>query len=472
MIVFDNWVIRPEKEILLRQFDNRVTTLKVTGTLPEGWEWVMLVRNGKNMDLLPLERMDGGIGTVLTAERLAVSGSYYLQLRGKQGDVVRHSNMIALYVDASMSGDVQWPQLPAVFSEMDRRVSENTGRTETAKELAEHAAAKAESYTNNPPIIGENGNWWQWDGTQYMDSGRNSVGRSIASGWFNAGKGRWEIVYTDGSTASLAGLDPVDSNIWSIMRDDFERYVPGENTFMEQAAADWRVSSSYPTENTRHDVVEDGNNKYVMMRVLTAEDKAIMISQHLFQGEHTVELDYMPTKQGAVEHGVTTTDFLEVRLFTTDGANIFARVNMKGTNRIYATVPNKKQSPIITDVNGNFYLCEPGVWYRVKVCVRVGSVTMKIWKRDSESEPVGDSCPGAATVALDVLTPEFLAVPHNLRFYFGPHGEAPAIDAGWCMGLDNVKIYRDTKDGIVEKVLAALPVYNGEVVAVTEVEDE
>ena len=162
MIVFDNWVIRPEKKILLRQFDDRVATLKVTGNLPEGWEWVMLVRNGENMDLLPLEIMEDGIGIVLTAERLAVSGSYYFQLRGKKETLVRHSNMVRIYIDASMSGDIQWPELPAVFSEMERRIDEK--------------AAQVEGYTSHSPMIGENGNWWEWDGNVYVDTGKPSRG--------------------------------------------------------------------------------------------------------------------------------------------------------------------------------------------------------------------------------------------------------------------------------------------------------
>lgn len=158
MIVFDNWLIRQEKKVLLRQFDNCAATLKVTGNLPEGWEWVMLVRSGKNMDLLPMEPMDGRIGAVLTAERLAVSGFYDLQLRGKQGSVVRHTNMITLYVDASMSGDIQWPELPAIFSELEQRISEK--------------AVQVEGYAVHPPVIGENGSWWIWDGITYADTGK------------------------------------------------------------------------------------------------------------------------------------------------------------------------------------------------------------------------------------------------------------------------------------------------------------
>ena len=130
MIVFDNWDIQPKKDILLRQFDNCVDTLKVTGNLPVGWEWVMMVRSGQNMDCLPMEHMDGGIGTVLTAERLAYSGFYCLQLRGKKGEMVRHTNVMTIYVESSLSGDAQWPELPDAFSQLERRITEKVAEAE------------------------------------------------------------------------------------------------------------------------------------------------------------------------------------------------------------------------------------------------------------------------------------------------------------------------------------------------------
>ena len=168
MIKFDNWMIRLEKETPLRQFDNGVSTLIVTGSLPEGWEWVMLVRNGKNMDLLPLEPMDGGFGIVLTAERLAVSGFYHLQLRGKKETAVRHTNMVTLYVEASLSGDVQWPDVPTVFSELEGRITEK--------------AEQAQAYAVHSPMVGENGNWWTWEGAGYVDTGNPSQGKNGAPG--------------------------------------------------------------------------------------------------------------------------------------------------------------------------------------------------------------------------------------------------------------------------------------------------
>lgn len=47
---------------------------------------------------------------------------------------------------------------------------------ETAKTGAENAQNIAKSYTNNPPVPGENGNWQVWDGTKYVDTGKRYQG--------------------------------------------------------------------------------------------------------------------------------------------------------------------------------------------------------------------------------------------------------------------------------------------------------
>jgi len=181
----------------------------------------------------------------------------------------------------------------------------------------------------------------------------------------------------------------------------------------------------------------------------------------------------MSTYQGAVTQGTTTTDCLDIRLFTVNGETLSAKVNNLGTNRIYTVIGGKKvQSPIIKDATGDFFLCRPGVWYRVKVYVRVGKITMKMWERDTDSEPADGSSYGVTEKAYDHLTPEYLAIPHDLRLYLGEFANVAVPDDGWRIGLDNVKVYRDTKDGVVEKVLAALPVYNGAAISVAEVESE
>lgn len=41
----------------------------------------------------------------------------------------------------------------------------------SAKESAESAVLRASDFVNHMPIIGENGNWWAWNGSKYVDSG-------------------------------------------------------------------------------------------------------------------------------------------------------------------------------------------------------------------------------------------------------------------------------------------------------------
>lgn len=168
MICFKNWKIEMEGPFFIQQFDNLTRTLTVKGNLPEGWEWVMLVEKGDNMDILPLEAVDGGIGITLTKQQLAYAGKYHLQLRGTKGEMVRHTDMITVDVDKSLSGDIQWPEIPSRFSELEERV--NT------------AVNRAEQAVKNYPVIGENGNWWKWDGECYADTGKPSRGEQGVPG--------------------------------------------------------------------------------------------------------------------------------------------------------------------------------------------------------------------------------------------------------------------------------------------------
>ncbi len=161
MIRFDNWNIEADGEILARQFDNKTRTLTVAGDIPAGWEWVMLVQVGGALDILPLQAAEGGLSIVLTAEQLSIAGYYTMQLRGTQGEMVKHTNTVNVYIPASLSGDAQWPTVPSEFTEMEKRMK---------------------GYAEHPPTIGENGNWWAWDGEEYVDSGKSTRGERGYSG--------------------------------------------------------------------------------------------------------------------------------------------------------------------------------------------------------------------------------------------------------------------------------------------------
>ena len=151
MIKFDNWRITNEGQVLARQYDNLTRELRVEGIIPKGWIWDLLVQAGKNLDVISLTQGENSLSVMLTAEMLALPGYYTLQLRAAQGEKVRHTNMIRVYVPASLSGDAQWPKLPTEFSQDE----------EIIRDLNAH-----------PPIPGSEGFWeiWNTETDQYEKS--------------------------------------------------------------------------------------------------------------------------------------------------------------------------------------------------------------------------------------------------------------------------------------------------------------
>lgn len=157
MIEFNNWQIWADPRLTLQQNDHLSRELIVSGTLPEGWDWAMLVQVDGQMDIWPLHRrQSGGVSALLTAQQLGPGGFYRMQLRGTQGEVTRHTNVITIFIPRSLCGDKQWPVLPTEFSELEQRL------------LAIRDETK--SYVNHPPIIRDR-NWWLWQGEAYADSG-------------------------------------------------------------------------------------------------------------------------------------------------------------------------------------------------------------------------------------------------------------------------------------------------------------
>lgn len=128
--------------MIARQYDNLSRRLEVIGDLPEGWEWAVLVRANGAEDIISLEPMEGGAGITLTRDQVSVAGYYSLQLRGTQGQVVKHTNIVQTVVPESLTGSGQWPCVPSEFLQVERRILE----------LNEH-----------PPVPGESGFWLIWN---------------------------------------------------------------------------------------------------------------------------------------------------------------------------------------------------------------------------------------------------------------------------------------------------------------------
>lgn len=143
MIRFDDWKITIDgASVIAQQYDNLTRRLEVMGDIPDGWDWVMLVRASGNLDIIQLSPIPGGLGVDLTAEMLALSAEYAFQLKGTQGEKVRHSNVVFSRIPRSLSGDANWPEVPNAFSQIEANI----------RELGEH-----------PPVPGDKGYWLVWD---------------------------------------------------------------------------------------------------------------------------------------------------------------------------------------------------------------------------------------------------------------------------------------------------------------------
>lgn len=142
MLIFSDWIIKTDGDLIARQYDNLTRELLVMGTLPEGWAWELLVQAGGSVNVIALAPREEGVGVTLTAEMLTKAGLYALQLRGGRGEEVRHTNVIQVVVPASLVGDATWPELPSEFSQ---------------------AEANIRALNAHPPYAGPNGYWMIWD---------------------------------------------------------------------------------------------------------------------------------------------------------------------------------------------------------------------------------------------------------------------------------------------------------------------
>ena len=128
MIHYKDWRLQVDTgPVIARQYDNLTGRLEIEGAFPEGWEWTLLVQADRHLDLIALTATENGLGVDLTAEMLALSGYYTVQLRATRGELVRHTNQVRIFVPDSLSGDANWPEIPSEFSQAEADIRELNG---------------------------------------------------------------------------------------------------------------------------------------------------------------------------------------------------------------------------------------------------------------------------------------------------------------------------------------------------------
>ena len=151
---FKDWQLRSGAGPAAAQLDHRSRQIAVTGDIPEGYSWDLLVMAPSGAtDVWSLTAAGDGLAVVVTRGMVPEEGRYAVQLRGtlqSDNDTQRHTNIVQLRVLPSITAGGKWPVLPTEFSQAEARL----------RDIAAH-----------PPIPGD-GVWqlWNSDTGVYEDS--------------------------------------------------------------------------------------------------------------------------------------------------------------------------------------------------------------------------------------------------------------------------------------------------------------
>ena len=128
---------------------------------------------------------DGFAAVTLGAAETECAGEARIEYRLMEDGVVQKSHAYRGWIEAALTGEDAEPENPGkAFVD---RVFEQADSANAAAQRAEAAADRAEGAvisSVNPPIIGENGNWYLYDegAGEYADSGKPTRGEAGAQG--------------------------------------------------------------------------------------------------------------------------------------------------------------------------------------------------------------------------------------------------------------------------------------------------
>ena len=186
---FRGWQLRSVEGPAAAQLDHKSRQIAVTGDIPEGYSWDLLVMAPSGAtDVWSMTAVGDGLAVVVTRGMVPEEGRYAVQLRGtlqSDNDTQRHTNIVQLRVLPSITAGGKWPVLPTEFCQAETRL----------RDIAAH-----------PPIPGD-GVWQLWDSDAgaYKDSelplpsGADGITPHIGD------NGNWYIGSTDTGKPSRGG---------------------------------------------------------------------------------------------------------------------------------------------------------------------------------------------------------------------------------------------------------------------------
>ena len=158
----------------------------------------------------------------VNAADTAVVGNGTCELYYFVDDVLAKSVIYLTLVFESMDEPGEAPEPQAAW--LEQVLGYATEAAISAADAAESAAdaERSASYSAHPPIIGDNGNWWVWNGTTYVDSGSSTRPtsythnqQSAAAEWIidhNLGRYPSVTVVDSGNTKAYGDVQYIDAN--------------------------------------------------------------------------------------------------------------------------------------------------------------------------------------------------------------------------------------------------------------------
>ena len=191
---FRGWQLRSVEGPATAQLDHKSRQIAVTGDIPEGYSWDLLVMAPSGAtDVWSMTAVGDGLAVVVTRGMVPEEGRYAVQLRGtlqSDNDTQRHTNIVQLRVLPSITAGGKWPVLPTEFCQAETRLRDIAAHPPIPGDGVwqlwdSDAGAYKDSELPLPsgadgitPHIGDNGNWYL--GT--TDTGKPSRGARGANG--------------------------------------------------------------------------------------------------------------------------------------------------------------------------------------------------------------------------------------------------------------------------------------------------
>ena len=191
---FRGWQLRSVEGPAAAQLDHKSRQIAVTGDIPEGYSWDLLVMAPSGAtDVWSMTAVDDGLAVVVTRGMVPEEGRYAVQLRGtlqSDNDTQRHTNIVQLRVLPSITAGGKWPVLPTEFCQAEARLRDIAAHPPIPGDGVwqlwdSDAGAYKDSELPLPsgadgvtPHIGDNGNWYIGS----TDTGKPSRGATGANG--------------------------------------------------------------------------------------------------------------------------------------------------------------------------------------------------------------------------------------------------------------------------------------------------